>query len=153
MLTYNLFETIFALVSKNKKGNVMKTHRIKTKQSLIVSAIFLLASSSCYAKKVVITPVDGVSLHEIMLEISTYRTCMDEVQTTATKRGRSAYNKAQSQQCHDAFVGLGQLVDKHSLKSIDNLSWHRWRKREFSPAFSTDRLLKNPSALLSGVKK
>ncbi len=75
---------------------------------------------------------------------------MDEA---TAKRGRAAYNQAQSQQCYDAFVGLEQLMDKQSLQRIDNLSWLRWHKQAVGGGFSVECILKNPTALTSGVAK
>ncbi len=131
----------------------MKTNLIKKNSRLIACLAFSLSLSPiAHAKQTVLNPLDGVTLQDIMVEIRSYRTCMDKAQNTA-KRGRAAYNKAQSQQCYTAFVGLEQLMDKQSLKRIDNLSWLRWHKQAVGTGFSVERILKNPTALISGVVK
>ncbi len=126
---------------------------MKNNKRLTTYLIFLLTlSPSAFAKQTVLNPVDGVGLHQIMLEISAYRTCMDDAQKTA-KRGKNAYNTAQSQQCDHSYTALSQLMDKQSLKQIDQLSWQRWRKQSIGAGFTVERVLKHPTSLISGVKK
>jgi hypothetical protein len=43
------------------------------------------------------------------------------------------------------------MMDKQSLKSIDSLSWQRWRKQGLGAGFTTERILKNPTAVVSGM--
>ncbi len=132
----------------------MKDHLINKKR--LTSLFFLLTLSPVtYANQTDLNPVNGVSLHDIMGEISRYRTCMDAAQLTlqeTAKKGKNTYKQAQLHQCHDAFTSLGQLMDKQSLKSIDHLSWQRWRKQGLGAGFTTERLLKKPAALLSGME-
>lgn len=130
----------------------MKIPLLTKNNRIIACLIFPLAlSPAVQAKKIELNPIDGVSLHEIMVELGTYRACMDKAQNM-TSRGKNAYKKAQSLQCNTSFERLGQLMDKHSLKSIDKLSWQRWNKRDVGVGFSDDRILLNSSALISGVK-
>lgn len=101
----------------------MKNSRIKINSGLMACLIVSVALPPvAYAKQVLLNPVDGVSLQDIMARIGVYRTCMDQAQTTAS-RGKAAYKQAQLQQCNEAFVSLSQSMDKQSFKSIDHLSW------------------------------
>lgn len=132
----------------------MKNH-LTNKRRLASLAFLLALSPVTYANQTNLNPVDGVSLHDIIGEISRYRTCMDTAQLTlqeTAKKGKNTYKQAQLHQCHDAFTSLGQLMDKQSLKSIDHLSWQRWRKQRLGAGFTTERLLKKPTALLSGME-
>ena len=122
------------------------------KKTITCLMLLLALSPTVYAKQIELSPADGTNLHDIMAEIKTYRTCMDQAQQTA-KKGKDAYHQAQSQQCHYAFENLARLIDKQSLKSIDKLSWQRWHKRDAGSGFTADRILKTPMALTSGVEK
>lgn len=60
----------------------------KINKRLAVCLVFSLAlSPAAHAKKIVLNPVEGVGLHDIMAELSTYRMCMDDAQIE-TSRGR-----------------------------------------------------------------